>query len=136
MRRRARCQRGRHEAAAVDGVLESRPRQRVRLEGGQVHALRSVVGAAALDGGVDQAVYLFGSADASFDLRHTHCDATRILYLHGGLHLVRNLDGTARLAERKDLSAQTTTKFEYDKNGIINLCWLFRVVGRGVGLLR
>ncbi len=39
---------------------------------------------------------LFGSADASFDLRHTHCDATRILYLHGGLHLVRNLDGTAR----------------------------------------
>jgi hypothetical protein len=39
---------------------------------------------------------LFRSADASFDLRNTHTDATRILYLHGGLHLVRNLDGTAR----------------------------------------
>ncbi|WP_455884465.1 DUF4917 family protein [Pseudomonas spelaei] len=39
---------------------------------------------------------LFNSADASFDLCQTHTDATRILYLHGGLHLVRNLDGTAR----------------------------------------
>ncbi|WP_350613502.1 DUF4917 family protein [Pseudomonas sp. HY7a-MNA-CIBAN-0227] len=39
---------------------------------------------------------LFRSADASFDLRNTTTDATRILYLHGGLHLVRNLDGTAR----------------------------------------
>ena len=39
---------------------------------------------------------LFRSADSSFDLRNTHTDATRILYLHGGLHLVRNLDGTAR----------------------------------------
>lgn len=39
---------------------------------------------------------LFRSADASFDLRNTVTDGTRILYLHGGLHLVRNLDGTAR----------------------------------------
>ncbi|MBV4454322.1 MULTISPECIES: DUF4917 family protein [Pseudomonas] len=39
---------------------------------------------------------LFRSADASFDLRDTRTNATRILYLHGGLHLVRNLDGTAR----------------------------------------
>jgi len=39
---------------------------------------------------------LFRSADSSFDLRNTHTDTTRILYLHGGLHLVRNLDGTAR----------------------------------------
>ncbi|MGK9415003.1 DUF4917 family protein [Pseudomonas cedrina] len=39
---------------------------------------------------------LFRSADASFDLRDTRTSATRILYLHGGLHLVRNLDGTAR----------------------------------------
>ena len=39
---------------------------------------------------------LFRSADASFDLRNTRTDAPRILYLHGGLHLVRNLDGTAR----------------------------------------
>ncbi|WP_231422055.1 DUF4917 family protein [Pseudomonas sp. Leaf59] len=39
---------------------------------------------------------LFRSADAHFDLRDTRTDATRILYLHGGLHLVRNLDGTAR----------------------------------------
>lgn len=28
---------------------------------------------------------LFSSADSSFDLRNTHTDATRILYLHGGL---------------------------------------------------
>ncbi|MFO2463961.1 DUF4917 family protein [Pseudomonas sp. 15FMM2] len=39
---------------------------------------------------------LFRGADARFDLRHTATDATRILYLHGGLHLVRNLDGSAR----------------------------------------
>ncbi|MFC6337274.1 DUF4917 family protein [Pseudomonas sp. CCM 7891] len=39
---------------------------------------------------------LFRNADASFDLRNTASDTTRILYLHGGLHLVRNLDGTAR----------------------------------------
>ncbi|ONH56507.1 protein of unknown function [Pseudomonas cedrina] len=39
---------------------------------------------------------LFRSADASFDLRDNRTSATRILYLHGGLHLVRNLDGTAR----------------------------------------
>ena len=39
---------------------------------------------------------LFRSADASFNLRDARTDATRILYLHGGLHLVRNLDGTAR----------------------------------------
>ena len=38
---------------------------------------------------------LFRSADASFDLRNTVTDTTRVLYLHGGLHLVRNLDGTA-----------------------------------------
>lgn len=39
---------------------------------------------------------LFNGADASFDLRHSTTDKTRILYLHGGLHLVRNQDGTAR----------------------------------------
>ncbi|KAF6696959.1 DUF4917 family protein [Pseudomonas sp. EKM23D] len=39
---------------------------------------------------------LFRGAEACFDLRDTRTDATRILYLHGGLHLVRNLDGTAR----------------------------------------
>ncbi|WP_130909257.1 DUF4917 family protein [Pseudomonas mucidolens] len=39
---------------------------------------------------------LFRGADAHFDLRSTATDTTRILYLHGGLHLVRNLDGSAR----------------------------------------
>jgi len=39
---------------------------------------------------------LFRSADSSFDLRNTASNGSRILYLHGGLHLVRNLDGTAR----------------------------------------
>lgn len=43
--------------------------------------------------GVDD---LFRGPDACFDLRDTATDASRILYLHGGLHLVRNLDGTAR----------------------------------------
>ena len=39
---------------------------------------------------------LFRGADSRFDLRDTATAATRILYLHGGLHLVRNLDGSAR----------------------------------------
>lgn len=39
---------------------------------------------------------LFRGADAHFDLRNTATDTPRILYLHGGLHLVRNLDGSAR----------------------------------------
>lgn len=39
---------------------------------------------------------LFDGADASFDLNRTATTKTRVLYLHGGLHLVRNSDGTAR----------------------------------------
>ncbi|KAF1029254.1 MAG: hypothetical protein GAK37_01831 [Pseudomonas sp.] len=39
---------------------------------------------------------LFNGPDARFDLRHTATHTPRILYLHGGLHLVRNVDGTAR----------------------------------------
>ncbi|MCF4998909.1 DUF4917 family protein [Pseudomonas syringae] len=39
---------------------------------------------------------LFNSADASFDLAASGTEKTRLLYLHGGLHLVRNQDGTAR----------------------------------------
>lgn len=34
--------------------------------------------------------------DAEFNLHRTHSSATRILYLHGGMHLVKNFDGTAR----------------------------------------
>jgi hypothetical protein len=39
---------------------------------------------------------LFHGAEPSFDLSATATDKTRLLYLHGGLHLVRNQDGTAR----------------------------------------
>ena len=39
---------------------------------------------------------LFQGAEPSFDLSATATDQTRLLYLHGGLHLVRNQDGTAR----------------------------------------
>jgi len=43
---------------------------------------------------------LFQGADPSFDPclepSDTQTDTTRVLYLHGGLHLVRNQDGTAR----------------------------------------
>ncbi|WP_085724637.1 DUF4917 family protein [Pseudomonas sp. R37(2017)] len=39
---------------------------------------------------------LFQGAEPAFDLSDTATDITRLLYLHGGLHLVRNQDGTAR----------------------------------------
>jgi len=39
---------------------------------------------------------LFQGAEPGFDLSATATDKTRLLYLHGGLHLVRNQDGTAR----------------------------------------
>ena len=34
--------------------------------------------------------------DATFNLHATRATATRVLYLHGGMHLVKNLDGTVR----------------------------------------
>ncbi|SEM37316.1 protein of unknown function [Pseudomonas sp. ok272] len=39
---------------------------------------------------------LFHGAAPCFELSNRHTDKTRLLYLHGGLHLVRNQDGTAR----------------------------------------
>ncbi|EXF91123.1 hypothetical protein HK44_019785 [Pseudomonas fluorescens HK44] len=39
---------------------------------------------------------LFHGTEPSFDLSASTADKTRLLYLHGGLHLVRNQDGTAR----------------------------------------
>ncbi len=39
---------------------------------------------------------LFHGADPAFELGSAPSAPTRILYLHGGLHLVRNLDGSAR----------------------------------------
>lgn len=39
---------------------------------------------------------LFHGTDHSFDLSQAATDKPRLLYLHGGLHLVRNQDGTAR----------------------------------------
>ena len=34
--------------------------------------------------------------DVGFDIRHTACEGSRMLYLHGGLHLIKNSDGTTR----------------------------------------
>lgn len=39
---------------------------------------------------------LFQGDEPGFDLSATATDKTRLLYLHGGLHLVRNQNGTAR----------------------------------------
>ncbi|WP_338526786.1 DUF4917 family protein [Pseudomonas batumici] len=39
---------------------------------------------------------LFRPDDSSFDLGATDSHGTRVLYLHGGLHLVKNLDGSTR----------------------------------------
>jgi len=39
---------------------------------------------------------LFQGTEPRFDLSAAATDKTRLLYLHGGLHLVRNQDGTAR----------------------------------------
>ena len=39
---------------------------------------------------------LFQGTEPGFDLSRTATEKTRLLYLHGGLHLVRNQDGTAR----------------------------------------
>lgn len=39
---------------------------------------------------------LFQGAEPCFELSSTATDKTRLLYLHGGLHLVRNQNGTAR----------------------------------------
>lgn len=34
--------------------------------------------------------------DVGFDIRRTACEGSRMLYLHGGLHLIKNSDGTTR----------------------------------------
>ncbi|WP_248799941.1 DUF4917 family protein [Pseudomonas sp. MWU13-2105] len=39
---------------------------------------------------------LFRTDDATFDLGDTDSRGTRVLYLHGGLHLVKHLDGSTR----------------------------------------
>jgi len=39
---------------------------------------------------------LFHGSEPMFDVRDTASSDTRFLYLHGGLHLVRNVDGSAR----------------------------------------
>ncbi|NWD68065.1 DUF4917 family protein [Pseudomonas gingeri] len=39
---------------------------------------------------------LFHTDDSTFDLGDTDARGTRVLYLHGGLHLVKNLDGSTR----------------------------------------
>lgn len=50
----------------------------------------------ALQHAPDTITDLFSGDDYRFDLSHATTDKTRLLYLHGGLHLVRNQDGAAR----------------------------------------
>jgi hypothetical protein len=54
--------------------------------------------------------------DATFNLQHTHSDteATRLLYLHGGMHLVKNFDGSAR----KLLSSESTLLGSFAVNAL------------------
>ncbi|MFJ3482191.1 DUF4917 family protein [Pseudomonas sp. NPDC090202] len=52
--------------------------------------------------------------DAVFDLQRTRSQATRILYLHGGMHLVKNFDGTAR----KLLSSESTLLGSFAVNAL------------------
>ncbi len=56
---------------------------------------------------------LFG-ADATFNLHHTNASATRLLYLHGGMHLVKNFDASAR----KLLSSESTLLGSFAVNAL------------------
>lgn len=52
--------------------------------------------------------------DAVFNLHRTHSHATRILYMHGGMHLVKNFDGTAR----KLMSSESTLLGSFAVNAL------------------
>jgi hypothetical protein len=52
--------------------------------------------------------------DAVFNLHRTDSHATRILYLHGGMHLVKNFDGTTR----KLLSSESTLLGSFAVNAL------------------
>ncbi|MFJ3523525.1 DUF4917 family protein [Pseudomonas sp. NPDC090203] len=52
--------------------------------------------------------------DAVFNLHRTESNATRILYLHGGMHLVKNFDGSAR----KLLSSESTLLGSFAVNAL------------------
>jgi len=56
---------------------------------------------------------LFGG-DATFNLHDTTPSATRLLYLHGGMHLVKNFDGSAR----KLLSSESTLLGSFAVNAL------------------
>jgi hypothetical protein len=56
---------------------------------------------------------LFGE-DATFNLHDTKPSATRLLYLHGGMHLVKNFDGSAR----KLLSSESTLLGSFAVNAL------------------
>lgn len=56
---------------------------------------------------------LFGD-DATFNLHDTTSSATRLLYLHGGMHLVKNFDGSAR----KLLSSESTLLGSFAVNAL------------------
>jgi hypothetical protein len=56
---------------------------------------------------------LFGEG-AVFNLQNTQTDATRLLYLHGGMHLVKNFDGSAR----KLLSSESTLLGSFAVNAL------------------
>lgn len=52
--------------------------------------------------------------DAQFNLHRTESHATRVLYLHGGMHLVKHFDGTAR----KLMSSESTLLGSFAVNAL------------------
>ncbi|WP_419736749.1 DUF4917 family protein [Pseudomonas sp. COR18] len=57
---------------------------------------------------------LFQNDESTFDLGNTDTQGTRILYLHGGLHLVKNIDGSTR----KLLSSESTLLGSFAVNAL------------------
>lgn len=69
--------------------------------------------------------------DQGFDVRRTRSDATRMLHLHGGLHLIRQADGTTR--KRTAVGSALLDGFAINQPGEVPL---FVNEGRGEDKLR
>ncbi|EIK98151.1 hypothetical protein PMM47T1_02759 [Pseudomonas sp. M47T1] len=57
--------------------------------------------------------------DQGFDVRRTRSEATRVLHLHGGLHLIRQVDGTTR--KRNALGSALLDGFAINQPGEVPL---------------
>jgi len=69
--------------------------------------------------------------DAEFNLHRTDSHVTRILYLHGGMHLVKNFDGTARKLQ----SSESTLLGSFAVNALDDVP-LFVCEGRSVDKMK